>query len=379
MRRGRFLTFAPIPSNLAFVHITLEIIMAEGEPFKGRGTSSNPPNRFEALHYERDPDDVPEECPAPVTQFFKDSTRSIIAHNDSPDIGFEVSLNPYRGCEHGCIYCYARPFHEYLGFSAGLDFETKIMVKEDAPQLLRKELASPKWQPKMLAIGGVTDPYQPIERRLQLTRRCLEVLVDFRNPVGVVTKNQLVTRDIDLLGDLARHQAAVVLVSVTTLDRALTRRLEPRTTQPAGRLEAIRQLTAAGIPTGVLVAPLIPGLTDHELPSILAAVRQAGAQFAGYVLLRLPLGVASLFETWLDQHFPEKKNKVLNRVRELREGKLNQSKFGQRMRGQGTLADLYENLFDLACRKAGIPAKGPNLSTDAFRRPNQTPLFDNLS
>src|SRR5262245_36894652 len=236
-------------------------------PVRGRGAADNPANRFEPLRYERAGEEDAECGPVPATQLFRDRTRSIIATNDSPDVGFEASINPYRGCEHGCIYCYARPFHEYLGLSAGLDFETKILVKDDAPELLRRELASPKWQPQVLAVSGVTDAYQPIERDLRLTRRCLEVLVEFRNPVVVITKNHLVARAKDLLAELARHDAACVFVSVTTLDGELARRMEPRASQPQGRLHAIAELTAAGVPTGVMVAPIIPGLTDHEVPA----------------------------------------------------------------------------------------------------------------
>ena len=217
----------------------------------------------------------------PRTQFFKDHSQTIIARNDSPDVGFDASLNPYRGCEHGCIYCYARPTHEFLGFSAGLDFESKIMVKEDAPELLRAELSSPKWQPQVIFMSGVTDCYQPVERKLKLTRRCLEVLAEFRNPVFIVTKNQLVTRDTDLLAELARHQAAAVWLSITTLDSDLRKVMEPRTSPPAARLAAIRELAAAGIPVGVNVAPVIPGLTDHEMPAILQAAAEAGATSAG--------------------------------------------------------------------------------------------------
>ena len=253
-----------------------------------RGAASNPANRFEQIHLERDEDWNPEEDALPTTKFFHDRTQKILSSNDSPDIGFTYSLNPYRGCEHGCIYCYARPFHEYLGFSSGLDFETRILVKEDAPELLRRELTSPRWQPKLLALCGVTDAYQPIERTLQITRRCLPVLAEFRNPVGVITKNHLVTRDRDILCGLAGFDAAAVFLSITTLDRELARVLEPRASQPEGRLAALRELSQAGIPVGVMVAPTIPGLTDHEMPAILQAARDAGARFAGYVLLRLP-------------------------------------------------------------------------------------------
>jgi len=346
----------------------------------GRGAAGNPANRFEPLQYERDPDGPAEDAPNPTTLFLKDSSRSLITANDSPDVGFEASINPYRGCEHGCIYCYARPTHEYLGFSAGLDFETRIMVKEDAPELLRKELSAPRWRPKVLGVSGVTDPYQPIERRLQLTRRCLQVLAEFRNPATIITKSHLVTRDIDVLAELARHDAVSVFVSVTTLDGDLARVLEPRAAQPAGRLAAVAELARAGIPVGVMVAPVIPGLTDHEMPSILQAAKDAGAGGAGYVLLRLPLAVAPLFESWLDQHFPEKKSKVLGRIRSLRGGKLNDSRFGSRMRGEGELADVLKDMFTLACCRAGFQGRGPELSTAAFRKPDDTPLtlFDDV-
>jgi len=249
-------------------------------PIHGRGASDNPPNRFESIHYERDPDLPPEEEVAPATVLYRDTTRSIIATNDSPDVGFDASINVYRGCEHACIYCYARPYHEYLGFSAGLDFETKIMVKEDAPELLRGELMSPKWVPRLIGMSGVTDSYQPVERKLRLTRRCLEVLAEFRNPVAIITKNHLVSRDCDVLTDLARHNAAVVYISLTTLDADLASRMEPRATRPQGRLDAIRELRAAGVPVGVMVAPIIPGLNDFEMPAILRAAADAGAMFA---------------------------------------------------------------------------------------------------
>jgi len=337
-------------------------------PIPARGAASNPPIRFEHIQLERDVDWNPEDDPLPRTQFFKDHSRTIIAYNDSPDIGFEASLNPYRGCEHGCVYCYARPFHEYLGFSSGLDFETKIMVKEDAPKLLRAELSSPKWQPKVLALSGVTDPYQPIERRLQITRGCLEVLAEFRNPVSIVTKNSLVTRDIDLLGELARHNAAVVFISLTTLDTELRKVMEPRTAPPAARLATITKLAQTGIPVGVFVAPVIPGLTDHEIPSLVQAAVQAGAQFAGHVTLRLPHAVAPLFEQWLEQHFPNQKDKVLNRLRALRGGKLYDAQFGKRMRGEGIFAEQMDQMFDVACRKAGIADNELTLTTTAFRR-----------
>ncbi len=310
----------------------------------------------------------PEDDPLPRTVFLKDTTQTIIAYNDSPDIGFEASINPYRGCEHGCIYCYARPFHEYLGFSSGLDFETKIMVKENAPELLRKELAAKKWKPQVISMSGVTDCYQPVERKLKLTRRCLEVLAEFRNPVGIVTKNLLVTRDIDVLSELARHNAVAVFISLTTLDSELRSILEPRTSPPVARLRTIKQLADAGIPVGVMLAPMIPGLTDSEIPLLLKAASEAGARFAGYVALRLPFSVAPQFEQWLEKHYPDRKEKVLNQIRSLRGGKLYQADWGKRMSGDGIIADQMGKLFDVARRKYGLTGR-PELSTEAFRRP----------
>ncbi len=347
-------------------------------PIRGRGAAGNPPNRFETLSYVREEDWTDPEDPAPQTQFLKDPTRTVIAYNDSPDVGFDAGINPYRGCEHGCIYCFARPTHEYLGFSAGLDFETKIVVKDNAPQLLRRELSSYRWTPQVLAMSGATDPYQPIERHLRLTRQCLEVLAEFRNPVVVITKNYLVTRDLDFLSELARHEAAAVYLSVTTLDPRLARTMEPRTSPPPRRLAAIEALAKAGVPAGVLVAPVIPGLTDHELPAIIDAATKSGARFAGYVPLRLPHAVAPLFEAWLIQHLPRKKDKVLNRIRAIRGGRLNDPRFGSRLKGEGIFAEQIAALFSHACRRAGIAERGMNLSTAAFRRPlpAQASLFE---
>jgi DNA repair photolyase len=341
----------------------------------GRGTNSNPKNRFETLHVEPDFEHIDgeegllERLAHPPAHYYIDGTKSIIAHNDSPDVGFSYSINPYRGCSHGCIYCYARPTHEYLGFSAGLDFETKILVKDKAADLLRKELASPKWVPQTLSISGVTDCYQPIERKLQLTRQCLQVLAECRNPLCIVTKNQLVTRDIDLLSELATHDAAAVFISVTTLDKDLSQVMEPRTSEPNRRLAAIETLAKAGVPVGVMLAPMIPGLTDHEIPSILKAAADAGAVAAGFVPLRLPYAVAPLFEQWLEQHFPDRKDKVLNRIRSMRAGKLNDSNFGSRMEGFGIFAEQMKAMFDLTKRKVGLDGDGPKLFTDSFRPP----------
>jgi DNA repair photolyase len=340
------------------------------EPIKGRGASNNPTNRFISTSYERDVDWNPEEDVSPRTQVIKDTTQTIIVYNNSPDVGFDAGINVYRGCEHGCAYCFARPTHEYLGFSAGLDFETKIVVKEDAPELLRKELASPKWKPQPLGMSGVTDCYQPLERKLQLTRRCLEVLAEFRNPVCIITKNYLVTRDVAILAQLAKHDAVVVNVSITTLDSSLTPKLEPRASLPKARLEAIRVLSEAGVPVGVLAAPMIPGLNDHEMVNIIASAVAAGARFAGYVPLRLPFGLKGLFENWLEQHFPDRKENVLNRIRAMRGGKLNDSNFGSRMRGDGIFAEQLNQMFHVACRKARLPDEHPKLSTANFRRPS---------
>ncbi|HUP48642.1 MAG TPA: PA0069 family radical SAM protein [Thermoanaerobaculia bacterium] len=342
---------------------------------KGRGASWNPQNRFEALAYIPD-DETPPDDGSPRTIYLRDPTRTLIATNDSPDVGFEASVNPYRGCEHGCIYCFARPTHEYLGLSAGLDFETKILVKEDAPELLREELNAKSWEPKTIVISGVTDPYQPVERRLELTRRCLEVLADFRNPVAIITKSQLVTRDADHLSELARFDAARVFVSVTTLDPKLANTMEPRASTPELRLEAIARLSAAGVPVGVMVAPVVPAITDHEIPSILKAAREAGAKWAGFVVLRLPWAVAPLVERWLEEYFPDRKEKVLNRVRDLRGGKLYDARWGVRGRGEGVFADQIRGLFETACRRLGLNEDESELSTAAFRRRSaQASLF----
>lgn len=348
------------------------------KPLRGRGAADNPANRFVPLHLERDPDWDPTEDPAPATQFFEDTTCSVITRNDSPDIGYDAGLNPYRGCEHGCIYCYARPTHEYLGFSCGLDFETRIMVKRRAPELLRQEMASPKWKPQVVALSSATDCYQPIERRLQLTRRCLEVFLEFRNPVAITTKSQLVLRDLDLLRELARFNAVSVQISVTTLDAALARKLEPRASPPARRLAAIEGLSAAGVPVVVLVSPVIPALTDHEIPAILNAAAQAGARAAGYTVVRLPYGLADLFSDWIGRHFPDRREKVLNRIRAMRDGKLNNSEFFSRMKGEGLFAEQIGKVFEVARRKCGIAAGGPELSVTAFRRPEpgQLGLFE---
>jgi DNA repair photolyase len=344
----------------------------------GRGSACNPKNRFEPLEYVAEPaDGCEEEMPSPRTTFLRDDSQSIIAYNKSPDVGFNASVNVYRGCEHGCAYCFARPTHEYLGFSAGLDFETKIMVKEKAPELLRAELSKKSWKPQVLAMSGVTDCYQPIERALQLTRRCIAVLAEFRNPLAVITKNHLVTRDKDLLAELARFNAVAVTISVTTLDSELAKKLEPRASTPSRRLAAIEELSSAGIPVRVLMAPIIPGLTDHEIPALLRVCATAGARDASFVPLRLPWAVAPLFEAWLDRHAAGSKEKILGRVREMRRGKLYDSRWGARMRGEGFFATQLSELFRVAHRKAGFPQNVPSLSGGSFRVPTaQLNLFE---
>jgi len=334
-----------------------------------RGASINPTGRFEKQIILPDPDYLDPDAPHPKTQFFQDSASSLITFNDSPDISFEASLNIYRGCEHGCSYCYARPFHEYLGFSAGLDFESKIFVKTDAPSLLRSELLSKRWKPRVVVMSGVTDCYQPAERYFKLTRACLEIFAEFKNPVSIITKSALVTRDIPILQRLAHCDSVQVFVSVTTLDRELARAMEPRAPTPEHRLRAIEELNRAGIPVGVMAAPMIPGLTDHELPAILKAAAEAGARTAGYVVLRLPHGVKEIFSDWMDRHHPSKKNRVLSRLRQLRGGKLYDSTWGERGTGTGIFADQLKQLFEVNTRRLGLNRNRMNLSTSQFCRP----------
>jgi DNA repair photolyase len=345
-------------------------------PIKGRGTPLNPPNRFEPLELEIDPDWLEHAEEQPVrTQYFVDQTRNILSKNDSPDIPFVHGLNPYRGCEHGCIYCYARPTHEYFGLSSGLDFETKIMVKLKAPELLEKTFRDPKWEPQVIALSGNTDCYQLAERKLQITRRCLEVFLKYRNPVGMITKNALILRDLDLLRQLAKYDLVHTTISVTTLDNQLCRKMEPRTSAPEKRLEAIAQLAAAGIPTGVNVAPVIPGLTDHEMPAILAEAASRGATSAGYILLRLPYAIKDLFPIWLQQNYPERAGKVLHAIQDTRNGRLNDPCFGSRMSGEGERAEAIAKMFEVTCRKLGFNQKRTPLTTKHFRRNVQTELF----
>ncbi len=352
---------------------------------KGRGARTNPTGRFERTRVEPDLSALDEEIrtaadpplprrTTPRTRTIPDRSRSALSYNDSPDLPFDVSLNPYRGCEHGCVYCYARPTHETLGYSAGLDFETKILVKSEAPRHLRRELSAPRWTPRTVMIAGVTDAYQPIERRLELTRRCIGVFAEFRNPVGIVTKNALVVRDLDLFRELAEFDAISVALSITTLDPELQRVLEPRASTSSERLRAIERLAAAGIPTGVMVAPIIPGLTDSETPRILEAARSAGAGWAGQIVLRLPHGLGALFDDWLVTHRPLRRKKILHRLESLRGGRLNDPRFGTRMRGEGRFADQMADLFRLAARRSGLDGSPPRLSAEAFRRPGGSQL-----
>ncbi len=339
----------------------------------GRASNNNPANRFETLHIEPDEYLIDEEQSERkiLTQFLIDNSKSVLARNESPDLPFRYSINPYRGCEHGCIYCYARPSHEYLGFSSGLDFETRIMVKKNAADLLRQQLSSHSWEPQVVCLSGNTDCYQPVERTLKITRELLTVFRDFRNPVSVITKNYLVTRDIDILRELAAQKLTVVMLSITSLDAELSRKMEPRTSAPHRRLEAIETLAKNNIPVGVNVAPVIPGLNDDEIPAILQKAREAGAVFAGYIMLRLPYRVKDLFIDWIEREYPLKANKVVNRIKQMRDGEMSCSVFGERLRGTGAIAKNIEQLFGLTCRKLSLDTAKPGLDTTHFFRYNQ--------
>lgn len=333
---------------------------------RGRGAAFNPARRFTELEIEYDPGESPEKI---ATKFLRDHSSTIISRNSSPDLPFEASLNPYRGCEHGCAYCYARPTHEYLGFSAGVDFESRIMVKENAPALLRAELLKPSYKPVTLSLSGVTDPYQPVEKKLCITRGCLEVLAEARHPVVLITKNHLITRDLDHLAELARHHATAAYISLTTLDSDLARKLEPRASSPKMRLEAIRLLHEAGVPVGVSTAPIIPGLNDSEIPALIDAARAAGAQFAGYTVVRLPFAVKDIFIAWLDQHFPGMRDKVLSRIEETQGATLSHGEFGKRLKGVGVWSQQTAALFRVSIQRAGMLHRRPEVSSAAFRRP----------
>jgi DNA repair photolyase len=333
---------------------------APGSPVVGEPAAAEPSVR--------DPADEAIESIATTTQ--PDRARGVITTNDSPDVGFSQSINPYRGCEHGCIYCYARPSHAYMGLSAGLDFETKLFYKADAAKVLEAELSHPRYVCQPIMLGANTDPYQPVERRLQVTRSVLTVLAKCRHPVAIVTKGVLVARDIDLLADMARQNLVSVAISLTTLEASIKRTLEPRAASPQARLKIVRQLSEAGVPVGVLVAPIVPAITDHETESILEAAAEAGARGAGYVLLRLPYEVKDLFREWLAQHYPERASHVMSLVRDARGGRDNDPNFGTRMRGTGPYAELLRTRFQLACRRLGLDSsRSEGLATHHFRRP----------
>lgn len=342
------------------------------------GSMLNPPNRFEAMrreadfdHWEWDPDDVAERDRRPV-EYLTDTSKSIVSENDSPDIMFRYSINPYRGCQHGCAYCYARNSHEYLGFNAGFDFETKIVVKHDAAALFREFLARPKFEPDVVMFSGVTDCYQPAERQFRLTRQCLEVARDCRLPVGIITKNALICRDVDILQEMAALGLAHANISVTTLDSELARVMEPRTSIPSARLRAIEMLTQAGIPTRVMVAPIIPGLNDTEVPTILAAAKAAGAQAASYVLLRLPITVEPVFREWLTRTQPLKAEKIEALIRQTRDGKMYRSGWGERQRGTGPIAEQVRQMFQLFARKHDLDGGLPAYDFTQFQPPKPT-------
>jgi DNA repair photolyase len=349
-------------------------------PVKGRGAALSPEGRFESRRHQREDDGwfPPEEDGKPRTTLGVDRARRVLTENNSPDVGFSRSINPYRGCEQGCAYCFARPTHSYLGLSPGLDFESRLFYKPDAPEQLARELAAPHYEPTPIALGINTDGWQPVERKTELSRRILKVLAEHKHPVGIVTKSALIDRDLDILAPMAEAGLVTVNFSVTTLDRTLARRLEPRATAPQRRLKAMERLAAAGVPVGVMVAPVIPALNDNDMEAILEGASSAGARHAGYVVLRLPHELAEMFPVWLEAHYPERKAKVLAILRGLHGGKLYDSRFGSRMHGQGQWAKLIARRFALAVKRCGLERRGTRLRTDLFRVPGrgrQTELF----
>lgn len=348
-------------------------IRVRPERNRGRSAGINPSGRFEPLSRDVFDDgwNSIEDLPPFKTEVQIEKPRTIITRNDSPDISFDRSINPYRGCEHGCVYCFARPTHAYMGLSPGLDFESKLFAKPDAARLLERELAKDGYQPRTIAIGTNTDPYQPIEKQYRIMREVLEVLEARKHPVGIVTKSALVTRDIDILSRMAEQGLAKVALSVTTLDRMLARTMEPRASTPTKRLEAIKQLSEAGIPTSVMVAPIIPGLNDPEIERILDAGRAAGARSAGYVILRLPLEVSPIFKDWLLRHYPDKYRHVLSLIRSMRDGKDYDSEWGKRMKGSGPYAWQIGRRFEIAARRLGLNAERSPLRTDLFIQPKK--------
>lgn len=343
--------------------------------FRGRGSSLELGNRFERIHREFDPEQLePDDLRAVLdqkieTEYFFDDSGSVVNENQSPDLDFRFSLNPYRGCAHGCSYCYARPTHEYLGLNAGIDFESKIIVKPNAPELFAKWLRRPKWKGNVepVMFSGVTDCYQPCEKQFELTRRCLEVALSMRQPIRIITKNALIRRDLDLLAELARLNLVCVTMSLCSLDQSLIRVMEPRTSAPVARLDTIELLSAAGVPVKVLMAPIMPAINEQEIPELLQQVAAAGGMFAAYVMLRLPLSVEPVFLAWLDRHFSDRKSKIVGRLRSLGDGKIYDSNFGNRMKGQGIWAEQIHRLFDTCCRKHNLQTETPALACDQFR------------
>ena len=353
------------------------------QKLRGRGAQINPKNRFERIYIDKDNADFvsdyfDEETEQKLeTFFFKDQSKAVISKNNSEDIYFDYSFNPYRGCEHGCIYCYARPTHEYLGFSSGIDFESKIMIKEKAAYLLEKEFNKKNYKPDVIMFSGNTDCYQPVERKLEITRNALKICLEYKNPVSIITKNSLIQRDLDILTDLAKLNLVSVMISITSLTKEIMRRMEPRASTPEKRLKTIELIAQRNIPIGVNLAPIIPGLNDMEIPEILKESSFYGASFAGYILLRLPLSVKDLFINWLQKEFPERSSKILNNIRQTRNGKLNESEFGKRFKGEGELAETIKNLFQISCKKFGLLNNRINLRTDLFQNilKNQYELF----
>jgi len=352
--------------------------VATPTPFNGRGAGVQPANPYLSTHLEADLEHVAEDeeylaaLGRPSTEYFPDESQTIVAENDSPDVGFRYSVNPYRGCAHGCSYCYARPYHEYLGLSAGLDFETKVFVKYRAAELLRDFLARPSWRPALIAFSGVTDCYQPAEREFKVTRGCVAVAAECCQPIGIITKNALVTRDIDLFQQLAAQHAVRVCLSITTLDAKLARVMEPRTSSPEARLRAIRELTAAGVPAALMIGPVIPGLNDSEIPAIMKAAHEAGACTASYVLLKLPSTVREVFQDWLRRSYPDKVERVEGAIRSTRAGKLSDSQFGRRQVGTGNVADMIADTFHVWQKKLGFSNDREPLNAAAFRSPKPT-------
>lgn len=340
---------------------------------RGRGARSNPAHRFDSVErsFLDDGWESLADLPPLKTEVFVETSKTIITRNESPDISFDRSINPYRGCEHGCTYCYARPAHAYMGLSPGLDFESKLFIKPNAAQLLREELNAPNYVPSSIALGANTDPYQPIEKQYRITRQIIEVLAEFKHPFGIVTKNGMVTRDIDLLAPLAAQGLVKVALSITTLDGKLARAMEPRASIPSKRLAAIEALSVAGIPTVVMIGPVIPGLNDHEIENILKAARGAGAREAGYTMLRLPHEVKGIFKDWLEKAYPDRYARVMAQVKDVRGGKETSSQFGERMTGSGPVAWMIGRRFQLACQKLGLNVNRLKLRTDLFERPVQ--------